>query len=44
MPDARSSRAIMVGSKRLWPIAFLDSWLARRQGKKIEPSPIVAAR
>jgi hypothetical protein len=36
--------AIKVGSKRLWQIVFLDSWLAKQQGKKIEPRPNVAAK
>jgi hypothetical protein len=31
--------AISIGSSRLWPVEFLDRWLAKHQGKKIEPRP-----
>ena len=34
-----ANAAISVGTTRLWPIVFLDYWLAKQQGKKIEPRP-----
>src|SRR5262245_24463275 len=32
-----AAAAISNGNSRVWPIAFLDAWLAKNQGKNIDP-------
>jgi predicted DNA-binding transcriptional regulator AlpA len=34
---ALAEACITIGTKRLWPIIFLDEWLAQHRGKTIAP-------
>jgi hypothetical protein len=36
--------AIVVGSRRLWPVGVLDRWIARHKGKRIETRPRTAGK